>query len=155
MYKRQLLDEAFFPQSPVLDIRRPLDGFRQVCITFARCAPRRRARLSRISFGTEVTLEGAGLCAVRQVLEVDPIGRRLPENSLAFSVVNVNQLSPGGGGHSYDPDDPGGLWEYLDKNRPVELRWGQELAGGDGQAAVEWLAGGHYYLCLLYTSRCV
>lgn len=143
---RPLLDEAFFPQSPVLDIRRPLDGFRQVCITFARCAPRRRARLSRISFGTEVTLEGAGLCAVRQVLEVDPIGRRLPENSLAFSVVNVNQLSPGGGGHSYDPDDPGGLWEYLDKNRPVELRWGQELAGGDGQAAVEWLAGGHYYL---------
>lgn len=140
-----LLDEAFFPEGPVLDIRRPLAGFRQVRVTFLRCVPRRRARLSRISFGTEVTLEGAGLSSVRQVLEVDPIGRRLPENSLAFSAVSVNEFAPAGG-PSYDPDDPDGLWEYLDKDRPVELRWGQELTDEDGQTAVEWLAGGHYYL---------
>lgn len=167
--ERPLLNRTLNPQGVVLNVDAPVEHFTQVQLQFTQCLPRRRARLNRMSFGTQITLSGAQLTNVRQTLETDPIGRRLPEGSLSFTVVNENQFSSEyGQGHLYDPDNPDGLWEYLDERQPVSLYWGQELNGGIGwrQAAqdtwgelysgswggvygrntVQWIDGGHYYL---------
>lgn len=163
-----LMDRTLAPQGTVLAVDEALTGLRRLEVRFVQCLPRRRARLARVSFGTGVTLSGAQLCSVRQVLEVDPIGRRLPEDSLTFEVVNENALTGASGSRPYDPDNPDGLWGDLDERNPVRLSWGQVLTGGIGwaQAAgdswgvlyagswggvygrggVQWLEGGCYYL---------
>lgn len=163
-----LAQKELSPAAAQLYVPGPFAGLARMALTFTRCAPRRRARLARASFGAAVTLTGAQLSGVEQVLEVDPIGRRLPEGRLAFTVVNENAFRPDGGGPLYDPEDPQGLWGYLDARNPVRLSWGQEMAGGIGwseaaagswgdlyadswggvygRSGVQWLDGGQYYL---------
>ena len=44
--------------------------------------------------------------------------------------------------HKYDPDNPAGIYAYVDKNSPIEIQFGYELPDG----SVEWLKPDNYVL---------
>ena len=44
--------------------------------------------------------------------------------------------------HNYDPDNPVGIYSYVDKNAPISLRYGYELPDGE----VEWIKPDKYLL---------
>ena len=130
-------------------------------------APHRRVRLSRLVLGLELTLGNQELTSLKQVWQIDPIGRRLPTNQMQFSVVNHNPMT-GGMEYRYDPENPKGIWKYLEQRNPVQVRFGQQILDGlswRDMAALgwkevqkgswqsvyqggfyEWMQTGYYYL---------
>ncbi len=145
-----------------------LDGFDRLSIAFTQtCQPLRRARLSRLIFGMELVFDSTKLSEATQIMEVDPIGRRLPTKKFSFSVVNVNQITDQIHG-MYDPDNPTGIWKYFEQRNPITVRYGQQITQGMkwGDLAalkwadtvksgwqelykggfLEWLPGGRFYL---------
>lgn len=73
------------------------------------------------------------IASLTQVNEVDPISRRLPNETLAFSVIDVDG--------DYNPVSPTTSWKDSDINAPIILQFGYHV--GD---SIEWLATDSYIL---------
>lgn len=99
-------------------------------------APMRPKSHARVQFYNGSTLETFAddqLVRVDVVEDVDPISRRLPTETLAFSIID-----PEG---EYDPGNPTGKWESLDRNAQVTVQFGLDVGN-----SVEWLTADTYYL---------
>lgn len=115
-----------------LDARVPLCDM--IRLTFGAGLPYRRPRLEEVLYGVKITFENADLVSTKQSHDVDPLSRRLPQESMNFTILDYE--------HNYDPDKPSGIYAYVDKNAPVTIQFGYELPDG----TVEWLKPDKYLL---------
>lgn len=106
----------------------------QVTITFDRCLPYRRPRLENVLYGLNVQFVNKDIVSTQQKHDVDPLSRRLPTETMQFTILDYE--------HKYDPDNPAGIYAYVDKNSPIEIQFGYELPDG----SVEWLKPDNYVL---------
>lgn len=106
----------------------------KVTITFNRCLPYRRPRLENVLYGLNVQFVNKDIVSTQQKHDVDPLSRRLPTETMQFTILDYE--------HKYDPDNPAGIYAYVDKNSPIEIQFGYELPDG----SVEWLKPDNYVL---------
>lgn len=106
----------------------------KVTITFDRCLPYRRPRLENVLYGLNVQFMNKDIVSTQQKHDVDPLSRRLPTETMQFTILDYE--------HKYDPDNPAGIYAYVDKNSPIEIQFGYELPDG----SVEWLKPDNYVL---------
>ena len=106
----------------------------KVTITFDRSLPYRRPRLENVLYGLNVQFVNKDIVSTQQKHDVDPLSRRLPTETMQFTILDYE--------HKYDPDNPAGIYAYVDKNSPIEIQFGYELPDG----SVEWLKPDNYVL---------
>lgn len=106
----------------------------KVTITFDRCLPYRRPRLENVLYGLNVQFVNKDIVSTQQKHDVDPLSRRLPTETMQFTILDYE--------HKYDPDNPAGIYAYVDKNSPIEIQFGYELPDG----SVEWIKSDNYVL---------
>lgn len=106
----------------------------KVTITFDRCLPYRRPRLENVLYGLNVQFVNKDIVSTQQKHDVDPLSRRLPTETMQFTILDYE--------HKYDPDNPAGIYAYVDKNSPIEIQFGYELSDG----SAEWLKPDNYVL---------
>ena len=106
----------------------------KVAITFDRCLPYRRPRLENVLYGLNVQFVNKDIVSTQQKHDVDPLSRRLPTETMQFTILDYE--------HKYDPDNPAGIYAYVDKNSPIEIQFGYELPDG----SVEWIKPDNYVL---------
>ena len=165
-----ILDTDYEPNTAIYTTPDPIERFDALELTFSRMTkPFRRMRLQQLMFGYGLVFDIHQITSASQTLDVDPISRRLPTNTLTFEIVNINTLTGGSGGqYLYDPDNAAGIYKYISKRSPLKVEWGQYLSGGmtwkdvyantwgelelNGWREVyeggvtEWVPGGRYYL---------
>ena len=106
----------------------------KVTITLDRCLPYRSPRLENVLYGLNVQFVNKDIVSTQQKHDVDPLSRRLPTETMQFTILDYE--------HKYDPDNPAGIYAYVDKNSPIEIQFGYELPDG----SVEWLKPDNYVL---------
>lgn len=106
----------------------------KVTITFDRCLPYRRPRLENVLYGLNVQFVNKDIVSTQQKHDVDPLSRRLPTETMQFTILDYE--------HKYDPDNPAGIYAYVDKNSPIEIQFGYEFPDG----SVEWIKPDNYVL---------
>ena len=106
----------------------------KITITFGKCLPYRRPRLEQVLYGVEMIFGNKDIVSIKQSHDVDPLSRRLPKEVMEFTIIDLE--------HNYDPDNPVGIYSYVDKNAPISLRYGYELPDGE----VEWIKPDKYLL---------
>ena len=106
----------------------------KITISFGNCLPYRRPRLEQVLYGVEMIFTNKDLISTKQSHDVDPLSRRLPQESMQFVLMDYE--------HKYDPDNPSGIYAYIDKNSPVSIRFGYELPDG----TIEWIKADKYLL---------
>ena len=164
----QLARQVVYPKAVEHQELIRLDRFDRLELVFLQTSqPYRRARLTRLMFGMELIFDAGKLSEATQVIEIDPIGRRLPTGTFSFSAVNINRITDNLHG-MYDPDNPDGIWKYFEQRNPITVTYGQQITSGMkwGDLAdlhwsdaaksgwlelykggfVEWLPGGRFYL---------
>lgn len=125
-----LLDKTYTPSGPEFETADEIARFDDLTLTFLATSPaRRRARLQQLRFGIGIVFTDQSVSKVSQKMDTDPIGRRLPKNTFDFSVVNVNRLTGDVNG-IYSPDNPAGVWKYIDQQNPIEAQYTQKLTSG-------------------------
>lgn len=88
--------------------------------------PYRRVRLNSIVFGIVQILTNVNIASSKYTQEADIISSALPKNDFDFTIFDTDRL--------YDPENPSGVWEYLDKKQTVSFELGYELDNG----STEW-----------------
>lgn len=89
--------------------------------------PYRRVRVFGIVYGLLKTFTEKNLVSCEGSRTVDPISAKLPTNNLNFTVFDTKQ--------DYNPENPKGVWEYLDSGQSVRVQLGYELDSG----IIEWV----------------
>ena len=106
----------------------------KVEITFDSGLPYRRPRLEEVLYGVTVKFTNKDIVSTKQSHDVDPLSRRLPKEKMTFTIWDLK--------HRYDPDNPQGIYAYIDENAPVSIQFGYELPDG----SIEWLKPDRYVL---------
>ncbi|MEF9968981.1 MAG: hypothetical protein RR759_00830 [Ruthenibacterium sp.] len=125
-----LCDVTLFPDMANYLWRQEVTRFNRLELTFFKTAqPYRRARLQQLVFGEGILFTAKNLSRVTQKQEVDPIMRRLSNGNVRFSIINRNTLT-GASDALYNPDNPQGIWRFVERHSPVQVQFGQQLTGG-------------------------
>lgn len=106
----------------------------RITVTFGNGLPYRRSRLEYALYGVEKEFKNGDIVSTKQTHDVDPLSRRLPSEGFQFTILDYER--------NYDPDNPSGIYAYVDANSPVAIRFGYELPDG----TVEWIKGDKYVL---------
>ena len=115
-----------------LDTR--VDACDKIVITFGDALPYRRPRLEEVLYGLVKRFTNRDIVSTKQSHDVDPLTRRLPKESMRFVILDYQR--------NYDPDNPSGIYKYIDTHSPVSIRFGYTLPNG----TVEWLKADRYIL---------
>jgi hypothetical protein len=90
--------------------------------------------LQQVLYGVQKKFGNDDIVSIKESHDVDPLSRRLPQEIMQFVLLDYE--------HNYDPDNPKGIYAYLDKKSPISLRYGYMLPTGK----VEWLKADKYVL---------
>ena len=94
----------------------------------------RRPRLQQVLYGIRKRFGNNDIVSTEQSHDVDPLSRRLPQETMQFILLDYD--------HIYDPDNPQGIYAYLDEKAPIAIRFGYTLPSGK----IEWLKSDKYVL---------
>lgn len=89
--------------------------------------PYRRARLLSLVLGDVQTFDATSVTNCKQIVETDVIASKLPRNDFDFTIFDTQK--------SYDPENPSGIWDYLESRQPVRFMVGYELDDNK----IEWM----------------
>lgn len=106
----------------------------KIVLTLGNTLPYRRPRLEAVLYGVMKEFVNGDVISTKQSHDVDPLSRRLPKETFQFVLLDYE--------HNYDPDNPQGIYAYLDKKSPVSIQFGYELPDG----SVEWVKADKYVL---------
>lgn len=95
--------------------------------------PHQRLRVEQIILGVKKTLTEDVIISADWVRSNDLMNTVLPSNKFSYSFYDVNK--------EYNPDNPDGVWEYLETGQQVSFSLGYELDDG----SVEWIQCGKNY----------
>lgn len=114
-----------------------ITGFDRLQIEFVKTSqPNNRVHAFGVGFGLIETFNNGQIIddGITQDTAVDPISSALPTAKLTFSIANYDG--------AYNPDNPAGMYAYLQQRQPVNLKYGYDVGNG----VIEWMKGGRYYL---------
>lgn len=106
----------------------------KVTVTYDKTLPYRFARAEDVLFGVQRSFTNDDIVTLKQTHDVDPLSRRLPQEKMQFTVFDLE--------HKYDPDNPQGIYAFVDGHSPIELQFGYELDSGE----IEWIKSDRYVL---------
>ena len=106
----------------------------KIVLTMGNTLPYRRPRLQQVLYGVQKKFGNDDIVSIKESHDVDPLSRRLPQETMQFVLLDYE--------HNYDPDNPAGIYAYVDKNSPIEIQFGYELPDG----SVEWIKSDRYVL---------
>ena len=95
--------------------------------------PHRRARLLSLTYGLVSRLGSDDIASCSSTKEIDLLSSKIPKQEFEFTLIDTQRR--------YDPENPSGLWEYLESRQPVNYQYGYELSDG----SVEWIPWGLSY----------
>ena len=121
-------------RSVTVTVETEVSGIDEVSITFLEMMPYSFPRVESVIFGVGEVFSNADLVSLKQTHDVDPMSRRLPSEKLSFTIIDF--------AHRYDPDNPKGIYQYVETNSPVSVQYGYELPDGN----VEWVKPDKYLL---------
>lgn len=81
----------------------------------------------------QIEFTNSDIVSTKQSHDVDPLSRRLPKETLQFTILDFE--------HNYDPDNPSGVWKDVATRAKVSIQFGYELSSG-----IEWVKPDIYYL---------
>lgn len=90
-------------------------------------------QITLMSGGQTYTFDDNDLSSVQKTADIDPLSRRLPKETLTFSIFDYTG--------EYNPANPSGKWNALDENASISVRFGFTVNG-----TVEWLSPDYYLL---------
>lgn len=93
----------------------------------------RRARLGSLIFGLVNRIENDEVANCTSTKEIDLLSSKIPKQAFDFTLIDTERR--------YDPENPSGLWEYLESRQPVTYYYGYELSDG----GIEWIPWGMSY----------
>lgn len=95
--------------------------------------PYKRVKLSYIGFGITKIYDDSVLINTEQNRKVDILSTVLPVGDFSFTFLDTS--------NEYNPENPVGLYQYLEELQPVRFEYGYELNDG----TTEWILGGNNY----------
>lgn len=95
--------------------------------------PHRRARLLSLTWGLISRMEDKDIVSCSSTKEIDLISSKVPKADFEFTIIDMERR--------YDPENPEGVWEYLESRQPVSYYYGFELSDG----TIEWIPWGLAY----------
>ena len=107
---------------------------RHMEIHISKMLPYRRPRIRTTLWGIGYSYTNADLVSCSQSVDVDPLSRRLPQEKFSFTILDYN--------HTFDPDNPTGIYTTINRGAPIEISYGYELDNGQ----IEWLQSDTYSL---------
>ena len=96
--------------------------------------PRSRMAIVLTTSGGQFSFTDDEIITAKKVDDVDPLARRLPKHTFEFTIEDFEG--------EYDPSNPQGKWELVDKNASLSVVIGQEL----NESETEWLTADEYRL---------
>lgn len=95
--------------------------------------PHRRSRMALLIYGlvSELTTEDIKDCTFNKEISLD--STKLPKQDFKFTLIDKERR--------YDPENPKGVWEYLESRQPVNYYYGYQLSDG----SIEWIPWGVSY----------
>lgn len=124
------------PEGVTVEIPNEAAQVDRVDLRFDRLLPYRRARVQTVLFGYRITFTGRELLEVTQSHNVDPITRRLPEESASFTLLDTERR------YDPDPDNKKSEYKFVNTRSPILIQHGLTLSDG----TVEWLKPDRYLL---------
>ncbi len=116
-------------------VEAPMEQWNRLVIEFIQVLPYHRARIDSLIFGVTKTFENDLVISSTHTMQVNPLALSLTKNTFDFTIENFGQL--------YNPDNPQGVYPYIEEQQPIKVEYGYDVTGiGD----VEWLLGGNYVL---------
>lgn len=115
-------------------ISHPVDQYDKIIIQPTALLPYRRFRMEGMLFGVMRQYGNDEVLSTFQSHDVDPLSRRLPSETFSFTILDFD--------HNYDPDNPQGIYAYVEEKSPVSITFGYELDDG----TVEWVKPDRYLL---------
>jgi len=115
-------------------MKTPVPLHDELRITFKKTnLPYKRAKLSYIAFGIIETYEDDRVVEAEQHRKVDVLSTVLPIGDFKFTFLDIL--------NEYNPENPSGLYQYMEQRQPVTFEYGYQLDSGD----IEWVLGGINY----------
>lgn len=105
-----------------------------ISVNYQNVAPYTRIRVENIITGEVLSFTDDNISGASWTDEVDPLARRLPTHSLAWSVLDYEGI--------YDPMNVNGKYDFINTNREVRLQYGYSL----DDVTIEWLSPETYFL---------
>ncbi|WP_130862438.1 hypothetical protein [Bacilliculturomica massiliensis] len=119
------------PGGPYYKMEKRIPSMDRIELRFLKsCRPFLRARLTMLTYGIIENLTAENIVSCKQKIEVDPLSSKLPVQDFEFTRFDTDRI--------YDPENPSGVWQYLESRQPVEYQFGYELDDG----SVEWVPCG-------------
>lgn len=120
--------------SLVAEIETSVESADKLQIVFNSALPYHRPRVQYIIYGIGREYTNNDILNLEQYTDVDPLSRRLPDETFTFTILDYQ--------HLYDPDNPNGIYRFVDINSPVYVKFGYTLSDG----SIEWIKEDHYLL---------
>lgn len=123
----EVLNKTYNPTSAEFVSKDQIPVCNRIVLTFTKTLrPHRRLRLSQLIYGVISTLTAQDLVSCSQTASMDIVSSSLPDEVFSFTIMDVQKR--------YDPENPEGVWEYLESRQPVNTSIGYELDDG----SIEW-----------------
>lgn len=94
--------------------------------------PYRRVRVEDLVLGLRKIITSDGLISSTWKRTNDLMNTVLPDESFSFTFFDPNK--------DYNPDNPEGLWKYIETGQQVRFSYGYQLEDG----SIEWIPGSRY-----------
>ena len=129
-----VLDKTKYPDDTYYVVSEQIPLCTKITITWLKSKiPHRRARLLSLIYGIINDLQSQDIVTCKSTKEIDLISSKLPKQDFEFTIVDTEM--------KYDPENPSGVWEYLESRQPVTYYYGYELSNG----TIEWIPWGMSY----------
>lgn len=125
---------SFAPTDSTVEVELPVDSLRSVSLSITSLIPNRRPRVLTTLWGIGYSYTNNEIISCSQSNDVDPLARRLPQEKFSFTIHDYQ--------HTFDPDNPQGMYATINKGAPIKVAYGYELDDG----TVEWLKEDYYNL---------
>lgn len=132
----QLASNIIYPDKADYESSEHIPLIDKMVLTFLKSSrPYRRARISTLIYGLVSTLTEQDITECSYKTSADVVSSALPNETFSFTIFDTEQ--------KYDPENPKGVWEYLESRQPVQVSIGYSLDEG----YIEWMP-----LCNTYST---
>ena len=130
----KVFDEIINPDKAYFEYPEQIPLFNKMNLIWLKSkTPHRRARLTQLIYGLMNELLQTDITECTATKEISLDSTKLPKNDFKFTIVDKYKR--------YDPENPSGVWEYLESRQPVTYYYGYETSEGN----IEWIPWGMAY----------
>lgn len=129
-----VFDTLYAPDTPTYEITDQIPICNEIYFYWVSSnIPHRRARLLSLTYGLISNLESGDIISCSSTKEIDLLSSKIPKQEFEFTLIDTER--------KYDPENPKGVWEYLESRQPVNYQYGYALSDG----TIEWIPWGLAY----------